>query len=60
MKQTADDVKVACDIKSKSKITDLWNRQIGKIKHRSFTCPLCREAFIGLAALATHLKDHCT
>ncbi len=60
MKNIINNSKVSCDIKSKSKIKDLLNRQLNKIKHSSFTCPLCKEAFTGLAALGAHLKDHCT
>ncbi|HBH62567.1 MAG TPA: hypothetical protein DDX85_12705 [Nitrospiraceae bacterium] len=60
MKNSMDDIKVSCDLNSKSKIRDLWNKQVHKIKHGSFTCPLCRESFAGIGAFGAHLKDHCT
>jgi len=60
MKQTTGDVNATCNIKNKSKIRELWSKQVNKIKHGSYTCPLCKEAFPGLAAFGTHLKDHCT
>lgn len=60
MKHKLRDIKASCDIKSRSKIKDLLNRQINKIKQGSFTCPICKDAFTGLAAFGTHLKNHCT
>lgn len=60
MRNSLENIKDTCDIKSKSKINSLWDKQIYKIKHGSFTCPLCKEAFTGLASLGAHLKDHCT
>lgn len=60
MKNTLEDIKVTCDLNGKSKIKNLWDKQIYKIKQGSFTCPLCKDTFTGLAALGAHLKDHCT
>jgi len=60
MKDTMERSKVSCDIRRKSKIKDFWDKQIVKLKKGSFTCPLCKEGFTGLAALGTHFKDHCT
>ncbi len=37
-----------------------WKRQLGRITHREYKCPLCREVFKGLSAMGAHLKDHCT
>ncbi len=60
MKGTMERSKVSSDISGKLKIKDLWDKQIVKLKKGSFTCPLCKESFTGLAALGTHLKEHCT
>ncbi len=60
MKDTSDEMKMVCDIKTKSRIRDFWSRQVYKVKEGSFSCPLCKENFTGLAALGSHLKQHCT
>ncbi|RJO59872.1 hypothetical protein C4544_07605 [candidate division WS5 bacterium] len=60
MKNSIEDIKPACDIKNKSKLSELWRQQINKVRHGSFTCPLCKETFAGIKAFGTHLKDHCT
>ncbi len=60
MKNTEENTTSACDLKSNSKIRDIWKRQVSRVKKGSFTCPFCREAFTGLGAFGAHLKDHCT
>jgi len=46
--------------KGRSKLGELWAKQVDKARHGKFTCPICKEAFTGLSAMGSHLKDHCT
>ncbi len=60
MKNASDITKRSCGVKNASKIRDLWEKQIYRIKNASFTCPICKEAFTGLTSIGSHLKNHCT
>ena len=60
MKNVLNDDKVIYEVPGKSKIMNLWDKQVCKIKKGSFTCPLCKEVFTGRSALGSHLKGHCT
>jgi hypothetical protein len=35
-------------------------KQKQKMKSGQLKCPLCKDMFTGMSALAAHLKDHCT
>lgn len=60
MKNTHANEAASCDVQKGSKVRDLWQRQLRKVREGSFTCPLCKEVFTGLSALGAHLKKHCT
>jgi len=57
LEETADQSNTGQDT---SKIRSIWGKCTDKAKHGEFSCPLCREVFKGLSALASHLKSHCT
>ncbi|UCD35379.1 MAG: hypothetical protein JSU90_00705 [Nitrospiraceae bacterium] len=60
MKDSQNHGTACCDLKDKSKLKELWHRQVHKIKKGTFTCPFCKEVFAGLSAFGAHLKKHCT